>query len=131
MINNFNYKNKYLKYKNKYINLKYSLSELDLIGGIIGTCNYVAYCCTECQKNDWSNHKDICKKIARAAEKIVNPEDLKTTNPYEFRIRNTAVEAIMDFYSILNTKFDFSSGISYKVNYVYPGFNRFPLHHQR
>ena len=33
----------------------------------------------------------------------------------------------MDFYSILNTKFDFSSGISYKVNYVYPGFNRFPL----
>ena len=143
MINNFNYKNKYLKYKNKYINLKNSLSELDQFGGERGLCTfcklekdlhkcsqckYVAYCCTECQKKDWPNHKDICIKIARAAKKIVNPEYLKTTNPDEFRIRTRAVEAIMDFYSILNTKFDFSSGIiSYKVNYVYPGFNRFPL----
>jgi hypothetical protein len=143
MINNFNYKNKYLKYKNKYINLKNSLSELDLIGGERGLCTfcklekdlrrcsqckYVAYCCTECQKKDWPNHKDICKQIAKAAKKIVNPEDLKTNNPDEFRIRTLAVDAILEFYRTVNTKFDFSSGIiSYKVNYVYPGFNRFPL----
>ena len=142
MINN-NYKNKYLKYKNKYINLKNSLSELDQIGGALGLCKicklekklqkcskckYVAYCSTECQKQDWTEHKEKCIKIAKAAEQIVNPEDLKTTNPDEFRIRTTAVEAITDFYSILNTKFDFSSElISYSINYAYPGFNRFPL----
>jgi hypothetical protein len=144
------YQDKYLKYKQKYLMLKRDVLstdtnfvKLEQIGGTLGLCQickqekdlrkctqckYVTYCSRECQIADWHTHKTKCKKIAKATEQIVNPEDLKSTNPAEFDIRTRAVDAILEFYSILNTKFDFSSGIiSYKVNYVYPGFNRFPL----
>lgn len=40
-----------------------------------GNCNMTSYCCRECQKGDWSDHKFLCEVMCQAAQDAAQVDD--------------------------------------------------------